>query len=47
MADENGYTKMQAWDFMSAFGDVMRLECFGYHSTEIHIDSSSINLNNE
>lgn len=37
-ADENGYTRFQAWNFIEEFGSVTRLGMNGYYSTEIQIE---------
>ena len=41
-ADENGYTKMQAWCFIEEFGDVTSIGFHGYYSTDIIIRSEHL-----
>lgn len=39
-ADENGYTKFQAWCFISEFGEVCQLGMHGYFDTNIRIEAA-------
>jgi hypothetical protein len=41
-ADENGYTKMQAWCFIEEFGSVTSIGFHGYYSTDILIRSEHL-----
>ena len=41
-ADENGYTKMQAWCFIREFGSVTHLGFHNYYSTDILIRSEHL-----
>ena len=38
-ADENGYTKFQAWAFIEEFGEITSLSRHGYYSIDIRIES--------
>ena len=37
LADKDGYTSFQAWEFMECFGEVTKIGMTGYYSTEILI----------